>query len=87
MEYDFKGGAGVASFNKQCIPRTEIKQVEVESIDTESGDALLNDDNLKAKMEVTPTRHSARNSGKRFKYNSNCFCFILHALLFFETCL
>ena len=79
MEYDFKGGAGVASVNKQRIPRTEIKQVEVESFDTESGDALSDDDhNLKAKMEVTPTRHSARNAGKRFKYNSN--------FLFYFTC-
>ncbi|XVF30306.1 hypothetical protein REPUB_Repub16aG0045400 [Reevesia pubescens] len=69
MEYDFRGGAGVASGNKQGIPRTEIKQVEVESLDTESEDALSDDDNnLKAKMEVTPTRHSARNAGKRFKF-------------------
>ncbi|XP_022745701.1 DNA-binding protein RHL1-like isoform X2 [Durio zibethinus] len=70
MEYDFKGGAGVASVNKQGIPRTEIKRVEVESLDTESGDSLSDDDNnLKVKMEVTPTRHSARNAGKRFKFS------------------
>ncbi|XVE62187.1 hypothetical protein DITRI_Ditri06bG0098300 [Diplodiscus trichospermus] len=69
MEYDFKGGAGVASVNKQGITRTEMKQVEVESVDTESGDALSDDENnLQAKMEVTPTRSSARNAGKRFKF-------------------
>ncbi|XWS65152.1 hypothetical protein CRYUN_Cryun05aG0067000 [Craigia yunnanensis] len=68
MEYDFEGGAGVASVNKQGIPRTEIKQVEVESIDTESGDALSDDDKSKDKMEVTLARHSARNFGKRFKF-------------------
>ncbi|EOY09855.1 Root hair initiation protein root hairless 1, putative isoform 2 [Theobroma cacao] len=69
MEYDFKGGAGVESVNKQDTPRTEIKQVEIESLDNESGDALSDDDNdLTAKMEVTPTRHSARNAGKRFKF-------------------
>ncbi|XWS42944.1 hypothetical protein CRYUN_Cryun16bG0057500 [Craigia yunnanensis] len=69
MEYDFKGGAGVASVNNQGIPRADIKQVEVQSSDTESGDALSDDDNnFKAKMEVTPTRHSVRNAGKRFKF-------------------
>lgn len=69
MEYDFKGGAGVASVSKQGIPTTEIKQVEVKSFDTESEDALSDDDNnLKAKIELTPTRYSARNAGKRFKF-------------------
>ncbi|KAK8660280.1 hypothetical protein V6N13_051208 [Hibiscus sabdariffa] len=69
MEYDFKGGAGVASVNKQGIPKTEIKEVDMESLDTESGDDLSDDEsNLKAKIEVTPTRHSARNAGKRFKF-------------------
>ncbi|GMI94210.1 hypothetical protein HRI_003090300 [Hibiscus trionum] len=70
MEYDFKGGAGVASVNKQAIPKTEIKEVDMESLDTKSGDDLSDgESNLKAKMEVTPTRHSARNAGKRFKFS------------------
>ncbi|KAE8711567.1 DNA-directed RNA polymerases I, II, and III subunit RPABC4-like [Hibiscus syriacus] len=48
---------------------TEIKEVDMESLDTESGDALSDDEsNLKTKIEVTPTRHSARNAGKRFKF-------------------
>ncbi|KAH1105671.1 hypothetical protein J1N35_009439 [Gossypium stocksii] len=69
MEYDFKGGAGVTSINKQGIPRTEMKQADTESLDTESEDALSDDEsNLKVKMEATPTRHSARNAGKRFKF-------------------
>lgn len=69
IEYNFKGGAGVASVNNQGIPRKEIKQVEVESLDTDSGESLSDDDNnLKANMVVTPTRHSARNAGKRFKF-------------------
>lgn len=58
----------MASVNNQGIPRKEIKQVEVESLDTDSGESLSDDDNnLKANMVVTPTRHSARNAGKRFK--------------------
>ncbi|XP_021281922.1 DNA-binding protein RHL1 [Herrania umbratica] len=69
MEYDFKGGAGVESVSKQETPRTEIKQFEIESLDNDSGDALSDDDNdLTTKMEVTPTRHSTRNAGKRFKF-------------------
>ncbi|OMO77983.1 DNA-binding protein RHL1 isoform 1 [Corchorus olitorius] len=69
MEYDFKGGAGMASANNQSISRTEVKHVEVDSLDTESADDISDDEkNFKAKMEVTPTRHSARNAGKRFKY-------------------
>nr|KJB26811.1 hypothetical protein B456_004G262200 [Gossypium raimondii] len=69
MEYDFKGGAGVTSINKQGIPRTEMKQADTESLDTESEDALSDDEtSLKVKMEATPTRHSARNAGKRFKF-------------------
>lgn len=89
MEYDFKGGAGVESVNKQDTPRTEIKQVEIESLDNESGDALSDDDNdLTAKMEVTPTRHSARNAGKRFKYNSNCFIlFYIQYFLLKDVCI
>ncbi|PPD71544.1 hypothetical protein GOBAR_DD31561 [Gossypium barbadense] len=69
MEYDFKGGAGVTSINRQGIPRTEMKQADTESLDTESEDALSDDEtSLKVKMEATPTRHSARNAGKRFKF-------------------
>ncbi|OMO78023.1 hypothetical protein CCACVL1_14698 [Corchorus capsularis] len=69
MEYDFKGGAGMASANNQSISRTEVKHVEVDSLDTESADDISDDEkSFKAKMEVTPTRHSARNAGKRFKY-------------------
>ncbi|MBA0764287.1 hypothetical protein Gotri_013645 [Gossypium trilobum] len=69
MEYDFKGGAGVTSINKQGIPRTEMKQADTESLDTESEDALSDDEtSLKVTMEATPTRHSARNAGKRFKF-------------------
>ncbi|MBA0827313.1 hypothetical protein Goarm_012100 [Gossypium armourianum] len=69
MEYDFKGGAGVTSINKQGIPRTEMKQADTESLDTESENALSDDEtSLKVKMEATPTRHSARNAGKRFKF-------------------
>ncbi|KAK8657041.1 hypothetical protein V6N13_098975 [Hibiscus sabdariffa] len=72
VEYDFKGGAGVASVNKQGIPKTEIKDVDMESLHTESGDDLSDDEsNLKAKIEVTPTRHSARNAGKRFKFSED----------------
>ncbi|GMI88730.1 hypothetical protein HRI_002542400 [Hibiscus trionum] len=68
MEYDFKGGAGVASVNKQRITKTEIKEVDMEFLDTDSEDALSDESNLKAKIEVTPTRHSARNAGKIFKF-------------------
>ncbi|KAK8568863.1 hypothetical protein V6N13_106744 [Hibiscus sabdariffa] len=68
MEYDFKGGAGVASVNKRGIPKTEIKEVDMEYLDTDSEDALSDESNLKAKIKVTATRHSARNAGKRFNF-------------------
>lgn len=72
-EFDFKGGAGLASVKEKKISTTEVKHQETQSPELESEDDLsvdLSDDAgiLKNKMEVTPTRHSARTAGKSFKF-------------------
>lgn len=69
MDFDFKGGVGLASVKEKGVPRTEVKYQETQSPEPESEDDFSDDTkNLKDKMEVTPTRHSARTAGKNFKY-------------------
>ncbi|GLT60687.1 hypothetical protein SLA2020_334430 [Shorea laevis] len=69
MDFDFKGGAGLASVKEKGVPRTEVKYQETQSPEPESEDDFSDDaKNLKDKMEVTPTRHSARTAGKNFKF-------------------
>lgn len=73
-EYDFKGGVGAASVNKQGVFKSVMKDSEEKSIELESDDDI-SDVDLKCKdmMEVTPVRHSERTAGKRFKYVPNHF--------------
>lgn len=67
-EYDFKGGAGAApSSNKEGGHKTGIKHVEEQSPKLKFEDELSDGENRDL-MKATPARHSARTSGKRFKY-------------------
>ena len=65
-EYDFKGGAGSTSANKQSDRKNETTYVE-HSPNVKVEDNVLDDGN-KDLMRATPVRHSARTAGKRFKY-------------------
>ncbi|KAA8541485.1 hypothetical protein F0562_025448 [Nyssa sinensis] len=81
-EFDFKGGAGATSEQKQGVNRTGTKCVEQKSPTTEIEDDLSDGQNnvevmievtprgktLKDLIEVTPTRHSERTAGKRFNF-------------------
>lgn len=72
LEYEFKGGAGEASVNKQVFPKMEMQDFKEQSPETESEDEFSDvEKKLKEKMEVTPIRHSERTSGKKFRYYSN----------------
>ncbi|KAJ4828754.1 hypothetical protein Tsubulata_035408, partial [Turnera subulata] len=70
-EYDFKGGAGAATVNKQVVPPSRgAKYVEEDSPETELEDDDLSDDkdDVKVIEKATPTRHSERTAGKTFKF-------------------
>ncbi|XP_044465472.1 DNA-binding protein RHL1 isoform X2 [Mangifera indica] len=68
-EYDFKGGVGAASVNKQGVFKSVMKDSEEKSIELESDDDISDVDlKFKDMMEVTPVRHSERTAGKRFKF-------------------
>ncbi|VVA34634.1 PREDICTED: DNA-binding [Prunus dulcis] len=65
-EYDFKGGAGSTSANKQSDRKNETTYVEHSpNVKVEDN---VSDDGNKDLMRATPVRHSARTAGKRFKY-------------------
>ncbi|KAJ4713682.1 DNA-binding RHL1-like protein [Melia azedarach] len=69
LEYEFKGGAGEASVNKQVFPKMEMQDFKEQSPETESEDEFSDvEKKLKEKMEVTPIRHSERTSGKKFRF-------------------
>uniref|UniRef100_A0A5B7CAR4 Putative DNA-binding protein RHL1 n=1 Tax=Davidia involucrata TaxID=16924 RepID=A0A5B7CAR4_DAVIN len=67
-EFDFKGGAGATSEQKQGVNRTATKGVEQKSPKTEIEDLSDGQNNVKDVIEVTPTRHSERTAGKTFKF-------------------
>ncbi|XP_065847430.1 uncharacterized protein [Euphorbia lathyris] len=67
IQYDFKGGAGAASGNKQVVARSGPKHVEQESLDTETED----DDDECNLTEIMRTRQSGRTSGKTFKFKED----------------
>lgn len=80
-EYDFKGGAGAASVNKQVVHKSGFKYVEDESPDTELENDLSDDkNNLKDMKETAQIRHSGRTAGKTFKYYLNYHDCILLSL-------
>ncbi|KAI5334362.1 hypothetical protein L3X38_024495 [Prunus dulcis] len=65
-EYDFKGGAGSTSANKQSDRKNETRYVEHSpNVKVEDN---VSDDGNKDLMRATPVRHSARTAGKRLKY-------------------
>ncbi|KAJ9145729.1 hypothetical protein P3X46_028075 [Hevea brasiliensis] len=69
VEYDFKGGAGAASVNKEVVHKSGIKYVEIETPETELENDLSDDkNNLNDLMETAQTRHSERTAGKTFKF-------------------
>ncbi|XP_038686888.1 DNA-binding protein RHL1 isoform X1 [Tripterygium wilfordii] len=69
VECDFKGGAGVASVDKQVVHKIGRKNPEELSPEVEIQDDMSEGGHsLKKSMEVTPIRHSARNSGKILKF-------------------
>ncbi|KAK9265504.1 hypothetical protein L1049_005518 [Liquidambar formosana] len=69
VEYDFKGGAGATSENKQGVNKTEVKYLEEHSPKAEIEDDLSDgENNLKDLMKATPVRHSERTAGKKFKF-------------------
>ncbi|KAF8398697.1 hypothetical protein HHK36_014554 [Tetracentron sinense] len=74
VEYDFKGGAGATSEEKQSVNKHVKENVEQHSPKAESEDDIsehsgpLTGNNLKDLLELTPSRHSARTAGKTFKY-------------------
>lgn len=75
VEYDFKGGAGMASDSKQGVSKPEMKYVELQSPKPELEDDLSGEDSLKEvvemtpkDVEVTPVRHSQRTAGKTFNF-------------------
>ncbi|OAY58942.1 DNA-binding protein RHL1 isoform X2 [Manihot esculenta] len=73
-EYDFKGGAGAASVNKQVVHKSGFKYVEDESPDTELENDLSDDkNNLKDMKETAQIRHSGRTAGKTFKFAEASF--------------
>ncbi|KAL6281793.1 hypothetical protein ACE6H2_018674 [Prunus campanulata] len=67
-EYDFKGGAGSTSANKQSDRKNETTCVE-HSPNVNIEDNVL-DDGSKDLMRATPVRHSARTAGKRFNFGN-----------------
>ncbi|KAM7475260.1 hypothetical protein LguiB_022503 [Lonicera macranthoides] len=68
-ECNFKGGAGGTCERKQPVTKATMKCVEQESPKRELEDDISDSQNdLKDTIEVTPTRHSARTAGKRFKF-------------------
>lgn len=67
VQYDFKGGAGAASTNKQAVAKSVSKHAEQESPETGNEtdyDSSYDKCNL---TEIMQTRHSGRTSGKTFK--------------------
>ncbi|XP_057995626.1 DNA-binding protein RHL1-like [Hevea brasiliensis] len=69
VEYDFKGGAGAASVNKEVVHKSGIKYVENETTETELENDLSDDkSNLNDLMETAQTRHSEQTVGKTFKF-------------------
>lgn len=66
-DYDFKGGAGSTSVNKQSNHKNEITSVDEHSPEAKLEDNLSDDGN-KDLIIGTPVRHSARTAGKQFKY-------------------
>ncbi|XP_077247129.1 root hair initiation protein root hairless 1 (RHL1) [Tasmannia lanceolata] len=73
-DYDFKGGAGVASEEGSGVNKPRREYVEPLSPESELKDdvsedsGLLNGKNLNDATEVTPVRQSARTAGKTYKY-------------------
>ncbi|BFG35227.1 hypothetical protein CerSpe_215010 [Prunus speciosa] len=67
-EYDFKGGAGSTSANKQSDRKNETTYVEHSpNVKVEDN---VSDDGNKDLMRATPIRHSARTAGKRFNFGN-----------------
>ncbi|CAL2262573.1 unnamed protein product [Prunus armeniaca] len=67
-EYDFKGGAGSTSANKQSDYKNETTYVEHSpNVKVEDN---VSDDGNKDLMRATPVRHSARTAGKRFNFGN-----------------
>ncbi|CAL9018205.1 unnamed protein product [Prunus brigantina] len=63
VKYDFKGGAGSTSANKQSDRKNETTYVEHSpNVKVEDN---VSDDGNKDLMRATPVRHSARTAGKR----------------------
>ncbi|XAR55215.1 hypothetical protein NMG60_11035225 [Bertholletia excelsa] len=68
-DYDFKGGAGVASEKKQEINKPGLEYFEQQSSKTDlDGDSSDCENILKGLPQLTPVRHSERTAGKRFKF-------------------
>ncbi|GKV05346.1 hypothetical protein SLEP1_g17371 [Rubroshorea leprosula] len=57
------------SVKEKEVPRTGVKYQEIKSPEPDSGDDLSDETkNMKDTMEVTPTQHSMRTTGKNFKF-------------------
>ncbi|KAK7380135.1 hypothetical protein VNO78_32581 [Psophocarpus tetragonolobus] len=69
-EYDFKGGAGagVASVVNPGVCSTKIQRAELESPKTPTDDLSDSEIHLEDTKELAPVRHSARTSGKSYKF-------------------
>ncbi|OVA10348.1 hypothetical protein BVC80_8563g4 [Macleaya cordata] len=74
VDYDFKGGAGAACEEKSGANKPREEKAKPQSPEVTPEDDISDDScpstgkNLKDLMEVTPVRHSARTSGKRFNF-------------------
>ncbi|KAL6280701.1 hypothetical protein ACE6H2_017582 [Prunus campanulata] len=74
-EYDFKGGAGSTSANKQSVHKNETTYVEEHSPNVKVEDNVSDDGN-KDLMRATPVRHSARTAGNDSMKTVDVFQFL-----------
>lgn len=76
-EFDFRGGAGAAAASVKTTPETGSQQptetetdspeVVMEEILSDDDGEFMDDKIQVTPVQVTPVRHSQRNSGKKFK--------------------
>lgn len=77
-EFDFRGGAGAAAASVKTIPETGSQQptetetdspeVVMEEILSDDDGEFMDDKIQVTPVQVTPVRHSQRNSGKKFNF-------------------
>ncbi|KAK4768482.1 hypothetical protein SAY87_003623 [Trapa incisa] len=69
VEHDFKGGVSGSNIDKSIINKNGRNHKEKNSPEIDIKEETSDDDDkLIEPMQVTPVRHSERNSGKRFSY-------------------